>query len=99
MAKPQVGVSSVRYEGNTCNIHLLLLFEAIHEGVVAVGMVPFHFNIIGVDDAISMGTKRMCYSLQSRDLIVDSIKAVNDITCTLELICVLLWTTSTINLS
>lgn len=76
MAKPQVGVSSVWYEGNTCNMHLLLLSEAVREGVAAAGMVPFRFNTIGVSDAISMGTRGMCYSLQSRDLIADSIETV-----------------------
>jgi dihydroxy-acid dehydratase len=34
------------------------------------------FNTIGVSDAISMGTKGMRYSLQSRDLIADSIETV-----------------------
>ncbi|XP_020210577.1 dihydroxy-acid dehydratase, chloroplastic [Cajanus cajan] len=76
MAKPQVGVSSVWYEGNTCNMHLLRLSEAVRDGVAAAGMVPFRFNTVGVSDAISMGTRGMCYSLQSRDLIADSIETV-----------------------
>lgn len=76
MGKPQVGVSSVWYEGNTCNMHLLGLSEAVREGVAKVGMIPFRFNTIGVSDAISMGTRGMCYSLQSRDLIADSIETV-----------------------
>ncbi|KAJ8455706.1 hypothetical protein OPV22_035055 [Ensete ventricosum] len=76
MRKPQVGVSSVWYEGNTCNMHLLRLAEAAREGVREAGMVAFRFNTIGVSDAISMGTRGMCYSLQSRDLIADSIETV-----------------------
>ncbi|CAD5173128.1 unnamed protein product [Musa acuminata subsp. malaccensis] len=76
MRKPQVGVSSVWYEGNTCNMHLLHLAEAVREGVREAGMVAFRFNTIGVSDAISMGTRGMCYSLQSRDLIADSIETV-----------------------
>jgi dihydroxy-acid dehydratase len=76
MKKPQVGVSSVWYEGNTCNMHLLHLSEAVKEGVAEAGMIPFRFNTIGVSDAISMGTRGMCYSLQSRDLIADSIETV-----------------------
>ncbi|WOL17351.1 dihydroxy-acid dehydratase, chloroplastic [Canna indica] len=76
MGKPQVGISSVWYEGNTCNMHLLQLAEAVREGVREVGMVGFRFNTIGVSDAISMGTRGMCYSLQSRDLIADSIETV-----------------------
>ncbi|XP_042478712.1 dihydroxy-acid dehydratase, chloroplastic-like isoform X2 [Macadamia integrifolia] len=76
MHKPQVGISSVWYEGNTCNMHLLRLAEAVKEGVSEAGMVGFRFNTIGVSDAISMGTRGMCYSLQSRDLIADSIETV-----------------------
>ncbi|KAG6546830.1 hypothetical protein Mapa_011683 [Marchantia paleacea] len=74
--KPQVGISSVWYEGNTCNMHLLKLSEAVKEGVREAGMVAFRFNTVGVSDAISMGTEGMCYSLQSRDLIADSIETV-----------------------
>ncbi|ERN15759.1 hypothetical protein AMTRI_Chr07g26180 [Amborella trichopoda] len=76
LEKPQVGISSVWYEGNTCNMHLLQLAEAVKEGVIDAGMVGFRFNTIGVSDAISMGTRGMCYSLQSRDLIADSIETV-----------------------
>ncbi|KAJ7959716.1 Dihydroxy-acid dehydratase [Quillaja saponaria] len=76
LSKPQIGISSVWYEGNTCNMHLLSLSEAVKEGVREAGMVGFRFNTIGVSDAISMGTRGMCYSLQSRDLIADSIETV-----------------------
>ncbi|CAK9156061.1 unnamed protein product [Ilex paraguariensis] len=76
MNKPQIGISSVWYEGNTCNMHLLGLAEAVKEGVREAGMVGFRFNTIGVSDAISMGTRGMCFSLQSRDLIADSIETV-----------------------
>lgn len=76
MHKPQIGISSVWYEGNTCNMHLLKLSEAVKEGVRDAGMVGLRFNTVGVSDAISMGTRGMCYSLQSRDLIADSIETV-----------------------
>ncbi|CAN4095891.1 unnamed protein product [Withania somnifera] len=76
MNKPQIGISSVWYEGNTCNMHLLKLAEAVKEGVQESDMVGFRFNTIGVSDAISMGTRGMCFSLQSRDLIADSIETV-----------------------
>ncbi|CAB4291947.1 unnamed protein product [Prunus armeniaca] len=76
LSKPQIGISSVWYEGNTCNMHLLGLSEAVKEGVREAGMVGFRFNTVGVSDAISMGTRGMCYSLQSRDLIADSIETV-----------------------
>ncbi|KAB2600468.1 dihydroxy-acid dehydratase [Pyrus ussuriensis x Pyrus communis] len=76
LSKPQIGISSVWYEGNACNMHLLGLSEAVKEGVREAGMVGFRFNTVGVSDAISMGTRGMCYSLQSRDLIADSIETV-----------------------
>src|ERR1700753_3549521 len=76
MAKPQVGIASVWYEGNPCNMHLLDLAQKVKEGVVAAGMVGLRFNTIGVSDGISMGTEGMSYSLQSRDLIADSIETV-----------------------
>ena len=76
MDKAQVGISSVWYEGNTCNMHLNDLAAKVKEGVVAAGLVGMRFNTIGVSDGISMGTDGMSYSLQSRDLIADSIETV-----------------------
>src|ERR1041385_2878356 len=74
LEKPQVGISSVWFEGNPCNMHLLDLAGKVKEGVVAAGLVGMRFNTIGVSDAISMGTDGMSYSLQSRHLIADSIE-------------------------
>lgn len=76
MDKPQLGIASVWYEGNPCNMHLLDLAEAVKEGASREGMVGMRFNTIGVSDGISMGTDGMSYSLQSRDLIADSIETV-----------------------
>lgn len=76
MDKAQVGISSIWYEGNTCNMHLLDLAGKVKEGVVAAGLVGMRFNSIGVSDGISMGTDGMSYSLQSRELIADSIESV-----------------------
>jgi len=76
MNKAQVGIASVWYEGNTCNMHLLDLAQKVKEGVEAAGLVGMRFNTIGVSDGISMGTEGMSYSLQSRDLIADSIETV-----------------------
>ena len=76
MSKAQVGISSVWYEGNTCNMHLLDLAQKVKEGVIAAGLVGMRFNTIGVSDGISMGTEGMSFSLQSRDLIADSIETV-----------------------
>jgi len=74
--KPQVGIGSVWYEGNPCNMHLLDLAGKVKEGVKASGLVGFRFNTIGVSDGIAMGTDGMSFSLQSRDLIADSIETV-----------------------
>jgi dihydroxy-acid dehydratase len=76
MQKAQVGISSVWFEGNTCNMHLNQLSAKVKEGVDAAGLVGLRFNTIGVSDGISMGTEGMSYSLQSRDLIADSIETV-----------------------
>ena len=76
MDKPQVGIASVWFEGNPCNMHLLQLAEKVKEGLAAVGLIGMRFNTIGVSDGISMGTDGMSYSLQSRDLIADSIETV-----------------------
>ena len=76
MDKAQVGIASVWFEGNTCNMHLNDLAAKVKEGVEAAGMIGMRFNTIGVSDGISMGTEGMSYSLQSRDLIADSIETV-----------------------
>lgn len=76
MEKPQVGIGSVWYEGNPCNMHLLDLANEVKKGVQAAGMVGMRFNTVGVSDAISMGTEGMSFSLQSRDLIADSIETI-----------------------
>ncbi len=76
MGKAEVGISSVWWEGNTCNMHLNDLAAKVKEGVQAAGLVGLRFNTIGVSDGISMGTDGMSYSLQSRDIIADSIETV-----------------------
>ncbi len=76
MDKAQVGIASQWFEGNPCNMHLDRLAEAVKEGVVAAGLVGLRFNTVGVSDGMSMGTEGMKYSLQSRDLIADSIETV-----------------------
>ena len=76
MKKAQVGIASVWYEGNSCNMHLLDLAGRVKEGVEKADLFGMRFNTIGVSDGISMGTDGMSYSLQSRDLIADSIETV-----------------------
>lgn len=76
MNKALVGISSVWYEGNPCNMHLLGLSSIVRDSIAKAGLVPYRFNTIGVSDGISMGTKGMRYSLQSREVIADSIETV-----------------------
>ncbi len=76
MQKAQVGIASMWWEGNTCNMHLNDLARAVKEGVQKAGMVGLIFNTIGVSDGISMGTEGMKFSLLSRDIIADSIETV-----------------------
>lgn len=76
MDKAQVGIASMWWEGNPCNMHLLDLASSVAEGVRDADLIPMRFNTIGVSDGISMGTDGMSYSLPSRDLIADSIETV-----------------------
>ncbi|CAF0742862.1 unnamed protein product [Rotaria sordida] len=80
MARAQVGIVSMWYEGNPCNIHLARLANCVQtsmrESIEQNNLVGMRFNTIGVSDAISMGTAGMSYSLPSRDLIADSIESV-----------------------
>ena len=74
--KAQIGIASIWYEGNNCNMHLLDLAAKVKEGVEAAGVKGMRFNTVGVSDGMSMGTEGMSFSLQSRDLIADSIETV-----------------------
>jgi dihydroxy-acid dehydratase len=76
MDKAQVGIGSVWYEGNTCNMHLDKLALEVKKGVTKADLIGMRFNTIGVSDGISMGTDGMSYSLQSRDVIADSIETI-----------------------
>lgn len=76
LAKPQVGIASMGWDGNTCNMHLNDLAKTIKKGVWEEDLVGLIFNTIGVSDGISNGTDGMRYSLVSRDIIADSIEAV-----------------------
>jgi dihydroxy-acid dehydratase len=76
LKKAQVGIVSMGYEGNTCNMHLNDLAKLVKKSVWDNELVGLIFNTIGVSDGMSMGTDGMRYSLVSRDLIADSIEAV-----------------------
>ncbi|MGZ3909552.1 MAG: dihydroxy-acid dehydratase [Flavisolibacter sp.] len=76
LKKAQVGVVSMGYDGNTCNMHLNDLATIVKQGVWDNDLVGLIFNTIGVSDGMSNGTDGMRYSLVSRDIIADSIEAV-----------------------
>ena len=76
MKKAQVGVASMGYDGNTCNMHLNDLAKVVKQGIWDEDLVGLIFNTIGVSDGMSNGTEGMRYSLVSRDVIADSIEAV-----------------------
>jgi len=77
LKKAQVGVASVWYQGNPCNMHLLSLGEDVKKSVDKdPQMYGFQFNTVGVSDGMSMGTRGMTYSLPSREIIADSIETV-----------------------
>ena len=76
LKKAQVGIVSMGYEGNTCNMHLNDLAKNIKSSVWDEDLVGLIFNTIGVSDGISNGTDGMRFSLVSRDIIADSIETV-----------------------
>ena len=76
MKKPQVGIASMGWEGNNCNMHLNDLAKVVKQGVQEAGLVGLIFHTIGVSDGMSMGTEGMKSSLPSREIIADSIEAV-----------------------
>lgn len=76
LAKAQVGIVSMGYDGNTCNMHLNDLAKLVKQGVWDTDLVGLIFNTIGVSDGMSNGTDGMRYSLVSRDVIADSIETV-----------------------
>lgn len=74
LAKAQVGIASTGYDGNPCNMHLNELASLAKKSCWEADLVGLVFHTIGVSDGISMGTEGMNYSLQSREIIADSIE-------------------------
>ncbi len=72
--KAQVGIASMGWDGNPCNMHLNDLAKLVKESVNKTDLLGLVFHTIGVSDGISMGTDGMRYSLVSRDVIADSIE-------------------------
>ncbi len=76
LKKAQIGIASMGYDGNTCNMHLNDLAAIVKQGVWNNDLVGLTFNTIGISDGLTNGTEGMRYSLVSRDLIADSIETV-----------------------
>lgn len=76
LKQPFVGIASMGYDGNTCNMHLNHLASLIKSEVNKNEMVGLIFNTIGISDGITNGTDGMRYSLVSREIIADSIESV-----------------------
>ena len=76
LTKPQVGIVSTGFDGNTCNMHLNALAQEVKQAVWDQKIVGLIFHTIGVSDGISNGTEGMRYSLVSREVIADSIETV-----------------------
>ncbi|KAI0020897.1 dihydroxy-acid dehydratase [Xylariomycetidae sp. FL0641] len=66
---PHVGIATVWWEGNPFG-------KIVKKAVEKQKMLAWQYNAVGVSDAITMGGEGMRYSLQSRDLIADSIETV-----------------------
>ena len=73
---PQVGIGSVWWEGNPCNTHLLDIGKEVKKQIENLEMLAWQYNTVGVSDGITMGGEGMRFSLQTRELIADSIETV-----------------------
>ena len=73
---PHVGIASVWWEGNPCNMHLLDLAKEVKKEVIKREMLAWQYNTVGVSDAITMGGEGMRFSLQTREIIADSVETV-----------------------
>lgn len=77
--KAQIGIGSVWYESNPCNMHLNSIAKHVKNGInkhYNSSLIGYRFNTVGVSDGISMGTNGMYYSLPSREIIADSIETI-----------------------
>lgn len=76
LKKPLIGIASMGYDGNTCNMHLNQFAQLVQDGMKAENLIGLKFNTIGISDGITNGTSGMRYSLVSREIIADSIETV-----------------------
>jgi len=76
LAKPMIGVVSMKGEQTPCNMTHDFQVRAAKEGIAEAGGTPREFATISISDGISMNHEGMKFSLLSRELIADSIEAV-----------------------
>jgi dihydroxy-acid dehydratase len=76
IARPMIGVVSMKGEQTPCNMTHGFQVDAVKEGITEAGGTPREFTTISVSDGISMNHEGMKFSLFSRELIADSIEAV-----------------------
>jgi dihydroxy-acid dehydratase len=76
IAKPMIGVVSMKGEQTTCNMTHGFQIEAAKQGIAEAGGTPREFTTISMSDGIGMNHEGMKFSLVSRELIADSIEAV-----------------------
>ncbi|MGL5234326.1 MAG: dihydroxy-acid dehydratase [Empedobacter falsenii] len=76
LKKPLIGIASMGYDGNTCNMHLNQFAQLVQDGMKAENLIGLKFNTVGISDGITNGTSGMRYSLVSREIIADSIETV-----------------------
>jgi dihydroxy-acid dehydratase len=76
LAKPMIGVVSMKGEQTPCNMTHDFQVEAAKEGIAEAGGTPREFATVSASDGISMNHEGMKFSLFSRELIADSIEAV-----------------------
>ncbi|KAK4626300.1 Putative dihydroxy-acid dehydratase, mitochondrial [Fulvia fulva] len=73
---PQVGVASVWWEGNPCNTHLLDIGKEVKRCIETQEMLAWQYDTVGISDGITMGSEGMRFSLQTREIIADSLETV-----------------------
>ena len=74
MNKPFIGVANSYTNIVPGHIHLRSIGEAVKEGILVAGGIPFEFSTIAVCDGVAMGHIGMRYSLPSREIIADSVE-------------------------
>ena len=74
IAKPLIGVANSYTNIVPGHIHLRTIGDAVKEGILSAGGIPFEFSTIAVCDGIAMGHEGMRYSLPSREIIADSVE-------------------------